>query len=121
MKTRILTLAMIMGLTGQVAAAGQCGFAYCWGAVAIGQGGVWGWAHSHYSEQSAINALQNECGGNCDNLHTFYNSCGAIAEGSSGNWGFGEGATRAHAEYTAKAYCATYGGGCEIRAWACSP
>lgn len=121
MKIRIAALAAVSVFAAQTAFAGQCGYAYCWGAVAIGGNGMWGWAHSHYSEQNAINALQRECKGKCDNVHTFYNTCGAIAKAPAGNWGFGTGGTRESAEYSALAYCAQYGDGCVVQAWSCSP
>ncbi|MFY0659475.1 MAG: DUF4189 domain-containing protein [Shimia sp.] len=121
MKSQIAALAAAGVLIAQAAYAGQCGHVYCWGAVAIGENGAWGWSHSHYSEQNAINALQSECKGKCDNVHTFYNTCGAIAKAPAGNWGFGVGASQESAEYSALAYCAQYGDGCSVQVWSCSP
>ena len=103
------------------AVAGQCGYQYCWGAVGIGPGGAWGYSYGQYSEQDAINTLQNECGWDCDTVRTFYNTCGAMASGSNGSWGFGWGGSRAIAEGNALDYCYQYGNNCQVRVWACSP
>ncbi|GAA6180550.1 MULTISPECIES: DUF4189 domain-containing protein [unclassified Shimia] len=120
--TRVFAATMTAAIfAGQSVLAGQCGYAYCWGAVAIGPNGAWGYSHSHYSEQNATHALQTECEWDCDNVHTFYNTCGAIAKAHAGNWGFGKGSTRQSAEYSALAYCSQYGDGCEVKVWSCSP
>ncbi len=119
MKTRIL--AVVLALVATPVWAGQCGYEYCWGAVGIGPGGAWGFAHSYSSESAAINSVNSECGGDCNNIRTFYNTCGALAEGSVGNWGFGWGATQTIAENNALNYCYQNGPNCAVRVWACSP
>ncbi len=102
------------------AAAGECGYDYCWGAVGFGPGGAYGWAHSYASQQEAWNAVQSNCGGNCTQIKTFYNSCGAIAAGARDGWGWGYAPSRAEAERIAMGYCRQYDTGCHVRAWACS-
>ncbi len=103
-------------------AAGECGLEYCWGAVAIGPDGAWGYSHSQYSETDAINAVQGPdgCQGDCNVVQTFYNTCGALSEGSGGSWGFGWADTREAAEETSISYCEDHGSGCSVRVWACS-
>lgn len=121
MRTRFALLAVMASVLSGPVAAGQCGFAFCWGAVAVGPNGAWGYAHSQTTEDRAVGNLQRACEGDCDNLHTFYNSCGAIAEDAQGNWGFGRGDSRIFAEQAALSFCGRYGQGCQIRVWACSP
>lgn len=101
--------------------AGQYGYAKCWGAVGIGTGGNWAFSHSYSRESGAINRAQNECSGRCDNIKTFYNTCGAMAEGTSNAWGFGWAGTQWQAEQNALGYCQQYGNNCTISVWSCSP
>ena len=118
---RALLAAAIAALSMSGAAqAGQCGYQYCWGAVAIGPGGAWGVAYNHISEQAAMNGAQQGCEGDCTNIRTFYNGCGALAEASDGSWGFDIGYTRAEAESNALYQCYQYGTDCMVRAWSCS-
>ncbi|MCP4820813.1 MAG: DUF4189 domain-containing protein [Shimia sp.] len=102
------------------ATAGECGYEYCWGAVGIGPDGAWAYSYGQYSEAEARNVVQSECGGNCDVVEAFYNTCGALSEGTDGNWGFGWAETRELAEGTSLDYCDDYGTGCRVRVWACS-
>lgn len=118
---RMVAALMVFPALAGGAMAGECGYAQCWGAVGIGPGGAWGYSYGKYSETDAVNALQGECEWDCDNVHTFYNTCGAIAEGNSGNWGYGWAGTRSQAEDNAMGYCYQNGGGCSVRVWACSP
>lgn len=120
-KIRALTLVAATLLAG-AASAGECGLDYCWGAVGIGPNGAWGYSHSQYSEADAIAAVQapDACEGDCDVVQTFYNTCGALSEGSDGSWGFGYASTRELAEETSLDYCRDYGSGCRVRVWACS-
>ncbi|MCP3970415.1 MAG: DUF4189 domain-containing protein [Rhodobacteraceae bacterium] len=102
------------------AAAGQCGYQYCWGAVGIGPNGARAFSHSFASESAAMSGVQAECGGNCTEIQSFYNTCGAMAVATNGGWGFGWGGSRAIAESNALGYCAQNGPYCEIATWACS-
>ncbi len=101
--------------------AGQCGYERCWGAVGIGPNGAYGWAHSHGSERAAYNAAQSGCRGNCDEIRTFYNTCGAMARASNGGWGWAWANSRQAAENSALGYCRDYGRNCRVVVWACSP
>ena len=121
LQARIAVVLVVLPTLAGGAMAGDCGFAQCWGAVGIGPGGAWAYSYGKYSETDAVNALQGECEWDCDNVQTFYNTCGAIAEGSSGNWGFGWADTCVQAEENALGYCYQNGGGCSVRVWACSP
>lgn len=102
------------------ALAGQCGYDYCHGAVAIGPSGEWGYAHSRWSEEDAYNVAQDGCGWGCTTVKTFANTCGAIAVADNGAWGFGTESTRELAESTAVNWCMDVGRNCRVRVWACS-
>lgn len=122
MKTRSVISGAVAALAfaaGPVAA-GQCGYQYCWGAVGFGPGGAAGWAHSYPSQQDAYNAVQSNCGWDCTQIKTFYNTCGAIAVGANDGWGWGHSPSRAGAESLALGYCNQYDYGCSVRVWACS-
>ena len=123
MKSNTLKAALvaICSVAAGAASAGQCGYDYCWGAVAFGPGGAYGWAHSHWSETDAYNAAQDGCSWNCTEVKTFYNTCGAMAVGVNDGWGWGYSPTRAGAENIAMGYCNQYDYGCSVRVWACSP
>ena len=108
-------------ITAGAAMAGQCGYNQCWGAVGIGPYGTYGYSHSYSSENAAWNRAQSECGGNCTNIKTFYNTCGAMASASNGAWGFGWAGSRAAAESNALDYCYDSGNDCRVVVWSCSP
>lgn len=115
-------LSVVLILGSVVAShAQQCGFARCWGAVGVGPDGARGYAFSQYSETMAEEQVQAICANGCDTVQTFYNACGAVAQGARGQWGVGLGQSRVAAEDVALAFCQNYGAGCEVRAWACSP
>ena len=122
MKFRLTISGVIsaLALAAGPAAAGQCGYQYCWGAVGFGPGGAYGWAHSYASQQEAYNRVYQECGGNCTQIKTFYNTCGAMAVGANNGWGWGHSPSRAGAENSAMGYCNQYDYGCSVRVWACS-
>lgn len=120
---RTAALAVLVWVIGQSTPteAGQCGYEYCWGAVGSGPNGAWGWSAGMWSEDDAMIRVDSECGGSCDIIQTFYNTCGAIARASNGAWGWSTGASRGAAENGALGYCRQYGGqDCSVRAWACS-
>ncbi|WP_397541571.1 DUF4189 domain-containing protein [Roseovarius salis] len=122
MKTRTVfaAAAAMATVLAAPAGAGQCGYQYCWGAVGFGPYGAAGWAHSYASQAGAYNRVFQECGGNCTQIKTFYNSCGAIAAGANNGWGWGTAQSRAQAQNIAMGYCNQYDVGCSVRAWACS-
>lgn len=102
-------------------AAGQCGYDYCWGAVATGPLGATGFSYSHVTERNAHQVAIEGCNGACDRVRTFYNSCGAIASGRDGAWGWANGKTKQDAQTQALAYCGQHGQDCHVRVWSCSP
>jgi hypothetical protein len=113
---------LLVFLTAPAAAlAGNCGYDNCYGAVAVGQNGAWGYAYGQISAAAAASAAQSGCKGNCDVVRTFANTCGAIAIADNGGWGWSTGRTRAAAIDSALAYCDEYGPNCQVQAWACSP
>ncbi|MEC7762707.1 MAG: DUF4189 domain-containing protein [Pseudomonadota bacterium] len=91
-----------------------------WGAVCIGPGGAWGYAHNYQSEAGAYDRAMAESRYGCDEVRTFYNTCGAMAVATNGGWGWSLGNSRAQAEAGAMNYCRQYGGGCRVTVWACS-
>lgn len=116
----IAASAAILALSVAQAAAGQCGYDYCWGAVGIGQYGAWGYSFGQYSESDAIIVAQNGCNGNCYEIRTFYNTCGAMAVADNGAWGFGWHGDSVIAESEAMSYCMDGGYNCQVRVSACS-
>jgi len=111
--------AALMFIAPTAALAGACGYAQCWGAVGIGTNGEWGYSFNYQTESGAISRVQSDCPG-CSQINSFYNTCGAMATGSNGAYGFGWAPTRADAEYNAVDYCADYGSNCQSVVWACS-
>ncbi|MEL7252826.1 MAG: DUF4189 domain-containing protein [Pseudomonadota bacterium] len=102
--------------------AGQCGYDFCWGAVAFNSmTGSYGYAHSYSSESQAAAAAQDGCRYDCPEVKTFYNQCGAAAVGANGGYGWGFGLSRAEAENVALSYCYDYDNGCQVLVWSCSP
>lgn len=100
--------------------AGSCGYDYCWGAVAVGSQGSYGYAHSWGSEQEAYDAAMSGCEYDCTIIRTFYNTCAAIAVADNGGWGWGYDASRELAESLAMSYCMDQGYNCQVEVWACS-
>lgn len=118
---RLVAASAAWAVIAGAAAAGQCGYDYCWGAVAAGPDGASGYSYSHVSEKNAHQVALEGCGGRCDTVRTFYNACGAIARGGNGAWGWATGPNREAAQSGALAYCTRNGQDCHIRVWACSP
>jgi len=120
MKASLYALIAFFAIALPTAAlAGNCGYEYCWGAVGIGTNGEWGYSHSYSTESDAYARVQSECP-ECSQINTFYNTCGAMATGSNGAYGFGWAPTRYDAESNALGYCSDYGSNCQTVVWACS-
>lgn len=119
---KLLVVVATLGISGFPAAtlAGSCGYEYCWGAVAVGPGGAYGYSHSWGSEDEAYDAAMQGCEYDCDTIQTFYNTCAAIATASNGGWGWGYDSTRHSAEVLALGYCSQNGPNCQVRVWSCS-
>ena len=113
------TLAYVFVVATSTAAM-ACSNGTCWGAVGIGPGGAWGNAYDYPSENAAANAAQNNCGGNCTTIRTFYNTCGAIAQGDGGGWGWAWSGSAQDAQSSAIAYCVPNARNCQVRTWACT-
>lgn len=107
-------------ITASTAMAGSCGYEYCWGAVGSAANGAYGWAHSYPSEQQAYSAVQQSCKGQCTEIKTFYNTCGAMARSPSGAWGWAWDNTRERAANSAIGYCLQHGNDCRVVVWSCS-
>ena len=108
-----------LGIAG-AATAGSCGYEYCWGAVAVGPNGAYGFAHSWGSEQQALDTANAGCEWDCTIARTFYNSCAAIAVADNGGWGWAYESSRELAESSAMNYCMDNGYNCRVRVWSCS-
>lgn len=118
-----LCIGLLLGaviFTATPARAQSCGYAQCWGAVAIGPGSAYGFSHGYGSERDAINVAQQGCQYDCNVVRTFYNTCAAIAVADNGGWGWGWHAQRELAESTAMNYCMDQGRNCRVRVWSCS-
>ncbi len=115
-----LMLAMVLLTAMPTSALAACANGYCWGAVGVGPGGAWGTAYDYPSQSSATQAVQNNCGGNCSTIKTFYNTCGAIAQGDNGGWGWAWHGSKQEAQSQAIAYCVPNDRNCRIAAWACT-
>jgi Domain of unknown function (DUF4189) len=102
------------------AQARHCGYQRCWGAVGFGPGGAYGFSHSYGSQHQARRQAARACRGDCTVIKTFYNTCGAIAAGQDGGWGWGYAPSRRRASRLALQYCRQNSYNCNVRAWACS-
>lgn len=104
------------------AAQAACQIGNCWGAVAYGPGGAWGYAVNYATRGRAASLAQANCRGGCNHVLTFHNSCGAYASGPSAysHYGWGNASTRAAAEAIAIRECNLRGPYCRIRVWGCT-
>lgn len=119
----VIFCAFLLGFAGagSPAVAGQCGYAYCWGALSVGDAGAAGRATGHRTAPGAAEAALRACGAGCQGFEVFVNSCAAFAEDATGARSFGWAeAGRDAAETRALAACRLGGKGCRIRIWACS-
>ena len=89
-----------------------------WGAVAYNsKTGAYGYAVDVKSKRDAESEAFRQCGGDCDELRSFRNACGALAQNERRfTWMLG--ATRQVAEQKALRKCAVET--CEIIVWACT-
>jgi hypothetical protein len=99
-----------------------CQIGDCWGAVAFGPGGSWAYAVNYPTRGIAGRAAQRRCGGTCNHVLTFKNSCGAYASGPNANayYGWGNAMTRGAAEAIALRECGARGPYCQVRVWGCT-
>ena len=113
-------LLAVLFAAGSQAEAGECGYDYCWGALAVGPYGAAGRATGMRTAPGAAARALETCGANCEAPEVFVNSCAAFAESSKGERAFGWQDTRALAETAATKACEKDGEACRIRIWACS-
>jgi hypothetical protein len=104
------------------AAFADCRVGNCWGAVAYGPRGVWAYAVNYPARHVAERVAQNRCGGRCNHVLTFHNSCGAYASGPSAysHYGWGNAMSRGAAEARAMQECNARGPYCQVRVWGCT-
>ena len=89
-----------------------------WGAVAYNSAtGAFGYAADQASRRAAEGGAFRQCGGDCDVIKSFRNSCGAIAEDTN-HYAWEAGATREIAQQKALRKCGA--GSCKIAVWACT-
>ena len=119
MNSKHFAVVCALSLPG-TALAGSCGYSECWGAIAVGPGGAWGYAHGKISQDAAYSGAQGGCEGDCTEVYTFFNACGAIAVASNGATGWAIDTSRESAENAALRSCASVGRACGVRVWACS-
>ena len=118
----LLSALLLSGALVQAApaVAGTCGSPLCWGAVAAGPKGAYGFSHSQLSEREAYELALTDCSGSCTIVRTFNNSCAAIAVAKNGRWGWGNDPDRKTAKRIARASCSEQGSSCYVRVWSCS-
>jgi hypothetical protein len=121
--------AALVGLTAlgaialaPTAALADCQIGNCWGAVAYGPGGSWAYAVNYSTREIASRMAQRRCGGRCNHVLTFHNSCGAYASGPSAysHYGWGNAMSRQAAEQRAIYECNIRGPNCQVRVWGCT-
>jgi hypothetical protein len=89
-----------------------------WGAIAYNSTtGAYGFAVDRTSKRSAEAEAFRQCGGDCDVIRTFRNTCGAIAD-SERHFAWDTGASREIAEMKARKKCGS--DACRILVWACT-
>jgi len=113
--TRNLNIATLFALAPLIAQAAEGS----WGAVALDINST-GYAYGYASENAARQAAQSSCGTNCALVFAFNNSCGAIATGDKGGWGYGVGKSEDAARESANAHCRKQTTNCAVRVSACS-
>jgi hypothetical protein len=117
----MVLLGSVFAMAASPSKAGDCGYDYCWGAVAVNTSGGYGFSYGQISEDAAISVAQDGCGWNCTTVRSFYNSCAAIAMADNGGWGWAYEVSRDLAESSAMNYCMDYGRNCRVVVWSCSP
>lgn len=104
------------------AAYADCQVGNCWGAVAYGPRGAWAYSYNYPTRNIAERVAQRNCGGRCNHVLTFTNSCGAYASGPSayGHYGWGNAMTIGAARAIALRECHARGPNCFVRISACT-
>lgn len=95
-----------------------------WGALAYSYStGAYGFSYDHDTQQEAINAAVEACDeDDCKAVVWFRNSCGAFANatGNDPGYGWGIGDDKDEASAVALSECRKRGTGCKIVRWQCT-
>jgi serine/threonine-protein kinase len=95
-----------------------------WGAFAYSfSTGAYGFSYDHDTQQEAINAAVDECDADdCKAQVWFRNSCGAFANatGDDPGYGWGIGNDKDEASAVALSECRKRGTGCKLIKWVCT-
>ncbi len=113
---RCWTLALTLAVgAGQVLAAGAL-------AIDSNQGDQYGFAYNHPSSGQAEQRALQECGGGCQIVLRFSNSCAAYATDQSRGsnaYGWGYASSAGAAQNRALSECRARGNSCMVRVWGC--
>ena len=101
-------------------AAQACTYGYCWGAVGFGPDGVAGHSVMQSTAPGTEKLAQEACGGKCNTMEVFNDSCAAIAVTRTGTSVLGFGQTKAEAIGQIEETCSSTDQSCVIRDTACS-
>jgi Domain of unknown function (DUF4189) len=124
MKSILLGVTLILGLSGCTMNSAKDTVA--WGALAIdsNQGQAYGLSYDHPTAQAADARALKECGSGCRVVKNFAAGCGAYAADQARGGkasGVGTASTEQEAKTIALRYCRQYGGShCIIRVWSCN-
>jgi len=89
-----------------------------WGAIAYStKSGAYGYAVDMKTKRDAEAGAFRQCGNDCDQLKSFRNNCGAVAQDGK-KFGWSLGASREIAEQKASQKCG--GERCRTLVWACT-
>lgn len=116
----IIPLFAVAFLTATPAYSGQCGYKECWGAIGLSRTGDTVVSISHWSEERAFKAAQENCSWNCAEMRTFKNACASIAQGQNGSWTWAKGRNRKDAERVAHRLCSNRTHDCKTLVSVCS-
>ncbi|MEL7116384.1 MAG: DUF4189 domain-containing protein [Pseudomonadota bacterium] len=94
-----LGLVFLIGAT-QALSAGTCRYGVCFGALAVGDGGVAARIANEPTAHHAFAAADRICRGGCTAIEIFHSGCGEIVQGGRTDLfsGFGETREDAHAQ-----------------------
>jgi hypothetical protein len=113
-----VTACLVLGLLPHGAGAATKTPNSPWGAIAYNsKTGAFGYAIDLPSRRAAETEAGNQCGADCDVVHSFRDSCAAIARHGS-RYAWQSGASRQIAEAKARSQCGNEA--CTIAVWGCT-
>lgn len=115
-KIQILASVVSLVLISGSAMAGE----KIWGGVGSGLYGAKGHTQGQISTDAAHYGTRANCGRGCQKIFTFHGTCGAMARGTKGAWGFGKAAIKSDAELGAISACLMHGSDCKVQVSTCS-